>query len=183
MHVAIMSCCNPCAGRPGWLARGAGGGGGQLWGGRGGGKQQTNSFSFVVEGWLLQTPWCVQSGQTQCESQALRLLLPVGFLAFCALLGLAERVGNSETLLCKMRPGLPFAVLATVWFKRSRILGCLVGFWREGSTGRWSFLFSMAPVLLLKPSMGIFFRTPRFALISSDPDPWARLLLGDSCQH
>lgn len=81
------------AGQADWRRGAGGGGGGQLWGGRGGGKQQTNSFSFVVEGWLLQTPRCVQSGQTQRESRALRLLLPVGFSAFCALVGLAERGG------------------------------------------------------------------------------------------
>lgn len=86
------------AGRADWRrAAGGGGGGGQLWGGRGGGKQQTNSFSFVVEGWLL--PQCVQPGWALCESWGLKLLLPVKFLAFWALLGLgfaalpAERDG------------------------------------------------------------------------------------------
>lgn len=74
------------AGRADW--RRAAGGGGQLWRGRGGGKQQTNSFSFVLEGWLLQTPRCVQPGWALWESLGLRLLLPIGFWAFCALLGL-----------------------------------------------------------------------------------------------
>lgn len=80
------------AGRADWR-RGAGGGGGQLWGERGegrgvGSKQQTNSFSFVAEGWLLQTPRCVQPGRTLRESQGLRLLLPVGFWTFCSSLAL-----------------------------------------------------------------------------------------------
>lgn len=54
MHVAIMSCCNPCAGRLGGLAARAGGGG-QQWGriGKEGGDMEVNnrqnSFSFSVE--------------------------------------------------------------------------------------------------------------------------------------
>lgn len=43
------------AGWADWQRAAGRGGGGQLWGGRGGGKQQTNSFSFVVEGWLLKS--------------------------------------------------------------------------------------------------------------------------------
>lgn len=62
------------AGRADWR-RGAGGGGGGQCGeeeGEGvgwGGKQQTNSFSFVLEEWLLQKPLGVSSQARPCSFQ------------------------------------------------------------------------------------------------------------------
>lgn len=108
-----------------------------------GGKQQTNSFSFAVErdGCSEALHVFSQAGRPR-ESQGLSLLFTIGFYSFCYLLALGFAAlpekwpGNINALLFEVKPGFPFAVLATVWFKRSGILVWLVVWgWGAGKEG------------------------------------------------
>lgn len=86
-----------------------------------GGKQQTNSLSFVVEHDGCSELFRAFSwAGCPRESQDLSLLFTVGCYSFFYLLALGFAAlpekwpGNIKALLFKVKPGFPFAVLATV---------------------------------------------------------------------
>lgn len=166
IHVAIMSCCNPYAGRLGWLARRrrsvvgrhrCGGARGEDVG------WEINSTQIVSALWLKamaarNLSLCSARLDACVRAKARRSLLQLGFIpsAIYWLWGLQRCQGkwprNIKALLFWVKPGFPFA---TVWFKRNKMWVWFVGFRGErgGLFSSLSFSLSSMALAHLSPAM------------------------------